>query len=444
MSAGWTDDRQETPTIANIGQGNRRGLGASLRHAVYALSNALDLVGIGDTAHGKRVAIMAAECAAAMRASAEDRAFVFDLGLLHDIGVSTTETHRHLLSEFDWECAQDHCDAGYALLHDFSPLSRFALPIRYHHTRWDALAAAGLDAETARWANLIYLVDRVDTLVAPHHADGALLMHASRIRERIAEFAGTFFSPDLVKAFLTASRSEAFWLNLEPRGIPAYLAEMLEHGQIYAASTAELKQLAFIFSCIVDAKSPFTAEHSSGVARLARWLAERLGVSAENCDKIEIAGLLHDIGKLRIPDEILDKPARLDERERQIMNAHSFETYQILRWIPGFDEIARWAAYHHEKPSGDGYPFRLSAEEMPLEARILRIADIFQAMVQDRPYRQGLSALAVRDFMMDMARQGRADAGIVNVLLVDMEGALAAARPVWSAQPIHARVTRQP
>lgn len=114
------------PNLVSLDQKNRRGLGTSLRHAVYALSNALDLVGIGDTAHGKRVAIMAAECAAAMHVSAADKAFAFDLGLLHDIGVSTTETHRHLLSEFDWESAQDHCEAGYALLHDFLPLARFA------------------------------------------------------------------------------------------------------------------------------------------------------------------------------------------------------------------------------------------------------------------------------------------------------------------------------
>ena len=414
----------------NSNHKNGQGLRTSFRHAVYALSNALDLVGIGDTAHGKRVAIMAAECATAMHASAADRAFAFDLGLLHDIGVSTTETHRHLLSKFDWESAQEHCDAGYELLHDFQPLAKFALPIKYHHTRWDVLSTAGLDSETARWANLIYLVDRVDTLAAPHYANGALLMQASEIRAQIAGFSSTFFSPELVDVFLTASRSEAFWLNLEPRGILSYLSEMIEYGVAYTASMDELKQLAFIFSCIVDAKSPFTAEHSSGVARVARWLAERLGVSAGNCDKIEIAGLLHDIGKLRIPDEILDKPAKLDEYERKIMNAHSFETYQILRWIPGFDEIAQWAAYHHEEPSGNGYPFHLAAEEMPLEARILRIADIFQAMVQDRPYRRGLSAPEVRDFMQDMARQERADAGVIDVLLADMEGALDAARPM--------------
>jgi HD-GYP domain-containing protein (c-di-GMP phosphodiesterase class II) len=86
------------------------------------------------------------------------------------------------------------------------------------------------------------------------------------------------------------------------------------------------------------------------------------------------------------------KNRRTDPHERSLINAHSFETYQILRHISGFEEIACWAAYHHEEPDGHGYPFHLSAASMSVEARILRVADIFQALAQDRPYRAGLSA----------------------------------------------------
>jgi len=404
-------------------------LHADLRHVIYALSDALDLVGIDDIAHGKRVGIMAAECAQAQGLPRAETAFLFDLGLLHDVGVSSTVTHGHLVAEFDWESSQEHCGVGYELLRDFAPLARMALPIRYHHTHWISLREQAIDPQIARWANLIYLVDRVDALAAPHYANGGLLMQTQSIREQIAGRAGSYFSPELVDVFLAASRSEAFWLNLEARGIQAYLADMLAQSQPYVASVRELKQLATIFSRIVDAKSPFTAEHSLGVARLARFLAERLGVCAENCDKIEIAGLLHDIGKLRVPDEILDKPAKLDERERKVMNTHSFETYQILRMIPGFEEIAPWAAYHHEEPGGNGYPFRLPAESLDLEARILRVADIFQAMAQDRPYRQGLSAAQVLKFLENLVRQGSIETGIVAVLAADMRGAMMAARP---------------
>jgi len=152
-------------------------------------------------------------------------------------------------------------------------------------------------------------------------------------------------------------------------------------------------------------------------------------VNPVNCDKIEIAGLLHDLGKLRVPDEILDKPSQLDEHERNIINAHSFETFQILRGIKGFEEIAVWAGYHHEQPGGGGYPFHVQGDILPLEARILRVADIFQAMAQNRPYRAGLSKEQVLDFMRGLVAQGRVEPEIFAVLEACADEAMDAARP---------------
>jgi len=151
-------------------------------------------------------------------------------------------------------------------------------------------------------------------------------------------------------------------------------------------------------------------------------------VSHANFDKIEIAGLLHDLGKLRVPDEILDKPSLLDERERKIINAHSFETFQILRGIKGFEEMAAWAGYHHEEPEGGGYPFHVRGDALPLEARILRVADIFQAMVQDRPYRAGLDKEQALDFMRGLVIQGRIDPAIFAALEACSDDAMVAAR----------------
>jgi len=399
-----------------------------LRHVIYALSDALDLVGIDDVGHGKRVAIMAAACGRTLGLGDAETTFLFDLGMLHDIGVSSTKTHGHLVAEFDWESSQVHCEVGYKLLRDFVPLAAMALPIRYHHTHWDKLRArVELDSTLARQANLVFLVDRVDALAAPHYADGSLMAQRSWIGDQIKANAGSFFAPELVEGFLAASASEAFWLQLEPRGIQAVMQDMLASHEPCNASAAELKQLAEIFSLIVDAKSSFTAEHSAGVARLSRLIAERMGVSPANCDKIEIAGLLHDLGKLRVPDDILDKPRQLDEHERNIINAHSFETFQILRNIKGFEEITPWAAYHHEEPDGSGYPFHVPNIDLPLEARILRVADIFQALAQNRPYRRGLTADAVLAFLEDLVAKGRVEAGIVATLAQDMPAAMVAA-----------------
>jgi len=402
---------------------------ADLKQVIYALSDALDLVGVDDVAHGKRVGIMAAECCRSLDWDPDRTTFMFELGLLHDIGVSSTRIHKHLVDEFDWEGSQKHAETGWMLLKDFSPLASMAAPIRYHHTRWDRLLAENIDPHIAQAANLTLLVDRVDAMAAPYYASHSVLLHTGDIRQEIRVRSGTYFSPTLAEAFLQASRTEAFWLNLEPRAVQSYLGDQLRQAHPFTATMDELRYLARIFALIVDAKSPFTAAHSLGVASLSRFLAERLGIEAETCDKIEIAGLLHDLGKLRVPDEILDKPAKLDRDERLSINTHTFETYQILRNISGFEEIACWAAYHHEEPDGSGYPFHLPLNAMPLEARIIRVADIFQAMAQDRPYRKGLAADEVIGFLNQLVEERRIDEEVVSIARQHVSEAMAAACP---------------
>ncbi|MFW9605141.1 MAG: HD-GYP domain-containing protein [Pseudomonas sp.] len=412
-------------------------INADLRQVIYALSDALDLVGVDDVAHGKRVGIMAAECAKTLNWPEKDIHFLFDLGLLHDIGVSNTVTHQHLIEEFDWAGSQTHAYVGYELLRDFAPLANMALPVKYHHTRWERLQAEGVAVDVALHANLILLVDRVDAMAAPYYANGRVLQQRAAIRHEIAQREGSYFAPELVRAFLTASDNEAFWLNLEPRAQANYLHDMQAQQHVaYQGTAADLRQLAEIFATIVDAKSAFTSTHSRGVAHVARRLAEYLGISAEQCEKLEIAGLLHDLGKLRIPDAILDKPGKLSDDERLVMNTHSFETLQILHNIHGFEEICFWAAHHHEEPGGHGYPFGVDGNELPLEAQILRAADIFQAMVQDRPYRRGLSREAVADFMATLQTEGRLPVLIGDMLQTHLDELIHLARLEEPSTPV--------
>ncbi|MGB0126665.1 MAG: HD domain-containing phosphohydrolase [Rhodocyclaceae bacterium] len=410
---------------------------ADLRRVIHALSDALDLVGVDDMAHGKRVGIIAAQCGRAAGLPEDDVSFLFDLGMLHDLGVSSTRTHGNLVGIFEWAEASRHCEVGYNLLRGFAPFAAMALPVRYHHTRWEKLCRLNLPKSVAWQANLTFLADRVDALAARYYADNSILMFSDEIRAKIGSYSGSFFAPELVELFLQAARADAFWLLLEPRSVQACLIDIAARSKAYPATTTELKQVAGIFASIVDAKTPFTAEHSLGVAHVARFLAERMGVSEESCDKLEIAGLLHDLGKLRIPDEILDKPGKLDPRERKIMNTHSFETFNILRNIPGFEDITAWAAYHHEEPGGTGYPFGLRGEDLALEARILRVSDIFQAMVQSRPYRSGMGREEVGPFMLKMAEDGKMDPTIVRVLLGAIDEALAVASPAFPSGNFH-------
>lgn len=393
----------------------------NVQQMVLTLSSAVDLVGVNDVFHGRRVGMMAVECARTLGWDEETRRQLFDAGLLHDCGVSSTREHHQLVNELDWEGSNLHCEKGYGLLRDFAPLAHLAPIVRYHHTHWEHMAGLRIEPRIAHHANLIHLVDRVDALAARYYQDESLLLHAGEIRDVISRYRNQFFAPDLVDAFLAASAPEAFWLLLDPAYIPQYVADMNASGVIRPGTLEELKQFAFLIARIVDAKSHFTAEHSLGVARLARFLGEQSGVTGERLEKLEIAALMHDIGKLQVPDELLDSSAVFSPENRSVMKKHSFATYQILRRIGGFEELALWAAEHHESLNGSGYPFHLQAGEIPHEARIIKVADIFQALAQRRPYRAPMPVPKILALLRTMQAAGEVDGAIVDLVALHSE-----------------------
>jgi len=395
-------------------------LAIDLRQLVITIAHTVDLVGVDDVLHGRRVGMLARELAIFMGWPEAEQQLLYDAGLLHDCGVSSTRVHHRLVVDLEWSGAEEHCVAGQDLLADFAPLAHLAPIIRYHHSRWEWLAQQTQLGDTARFANLIYLADRVDVLAAPYHADQTVLSHADEIRSRLAAERGCLFSPALVEAFEKFSEGEAFWLALQPDWVQQYQREMETHGKLEVIDWAQFKQCAEIFARIIDAKSPYTQRHSRGVSRLARHLAERLGLDTVTCEKIEVAGLLHDIGKLQIPDEIIEGPNALTPHEFDIMKSHSYGTLQVLKRLPAIEEIAQWAAFHHETPDGHGYPFHIGGTALPLEARIINVADVFQALAQERPYRKPMLPAEIMGVLQERADLGRADPGIVALVAADL------------------------
>jgi len=386
-----------------------------LGEVAFALSDALDLVGLSVVQHGKRVAHMADEVGAALGLTTVDRDDLFLAALLHDAGVSRSAVHRLLIDTFDWEESCKHCCDGAELLAAFPPFGRIARVVLRHHTHWDDPLMAAEDPTDALIANAIFLADRVDALCR-RSLGRDLLLARGEIRFVIGDLAGTYFAPDVVEAFRERSEPEAFWLMLESHHLERHLLERSHQLAPHLVTFHDLEGLALVFARIVDRKSSFTAEHSTGVARLARKLGELSGLPESDGERLYLAGLLHDLGKLRIPDEILDKQGPLDRAERATMEHHTFETWQILRRIGPLRGIAGWAAYHHEALDGHGYPFHRHGDEIPWAARLVAVADVFQALAQQRPYRGALPPREIVLELRKMVRSGKLDRDAVELV----------------------------
>lgn len=302
----------------------------------------------------------------------------------------------------------------------FDLLKTFADPILYHHTRWETLKDQDIPEETKIDANLLYLLDRADHLgqVTP---GVKWISKKDVVRHKINQFKGTYFHPDLTDSFLRSSENEAFWFSLEPLMLADFIEQRKKIEDDIYIPFDQLKNVAELFAQIVDAKSPFTAEHSSGVARIAMHLAEFAGLDKDTCLKIEVAGLLHDLGKLQVPDRVLENTGPLDSEDLSSMRNHSYLTYRILKKITGLEEIALWAANHHEALDGSGYPFRRKGSELSIESRILAIADIFQALAQDRPYRDAKPLEKIVSILDKHAQKGRLDTTLVEMVTANKE-----------------------
>lgn len=358
------------------------------------LSEALGLLGGRLVDHGKRVAYLALTLAAEMGFSQDDLDDLRLAALLHDAGISRQDDHERL-KDLDWPDVQDHCRLGAALLSVFPPLTRAADIIRRHHDRWTDLNASDVPEDVARLANLVCLADRIDFLI---DWDVELILDRHRVENEVHAMAGSFFDPRSLDALKRMSQVEVFWLKLYPHHLDTALIHF-RPPQPITVGLDDLEILASIFGTIVDNKSPYTKGHSIGVSQLCDLFANRLNLPDESVKKLRIAGFIHDLGKLAVPDSILEKPGSLNADEFQVVKRHPFETYYVLSAVPQLAEIRDWASFHHEKPDGSGYPFHLTEKDYTVEHIIVMMSDKIQALIQDRPYRPALEREEVLDIL---------------------------------------------
>ncbi|HVJ50780.1 HD domain-containing phosphohydrolase [Desulfitobacterium sp.] len=373
----------------------------SLIRRMWSFSKALDLALVDEEIekgfhaplgqrHGERVAYIALSLGKALKLSENDLIHVTMAGLLHDIGAVGGFRKFH----GDSRLIREHCILGAEIVSPFPDGDILAPAIRYHHEAPDINHSALKKdpKEVPFFAKILGLADRIDV-----HLSRGMLTKAEKdnLIFWVKEHEGSLFFAEVVPAFIEIAQQEAFWLDLEQANLMQIAFEKLGvNGDFPVSSPLEdqfTNILAHTFADLIDQKSAFTARHSQSVSETAERLAKVLGWEEKDIAEIRVAGLLHDLGKLSVPRRILDKPGHLDLDEIEVIRTHTYYTYRLLNEA-GFPlHVVRWAAYHHERLDGQGYPFALTKADLDTGSRLMTIADIFAALTEERPYRKALS-----------------------------------------------------
>ena len=309
---------------------------------------------------------------------------------------------------------QARCDRGAEIARMLFLSEQTAAAIRSLDEHWDGRGLPdGLGGEEIPLpARILCLAQTVEVF---HATGGVPAARAVATRRR-----GRWFDPALVDAFLRFCDDRDFWEALESPDVSHWEPPDLA----LAGDDARLDRIAEAFARVIDAKSPFTARHSQRVAEVADGIAVALGFDADERRTLRRAALLHDIGKLAISNRILDKPGKLTDEEFSAIRTHPVHTLRILERAPCFSDLAELAANHHEKLDGSGYPRGLDACSLDLPMRVLAVADVYEALTAERPYR---APLPVQEAL------GIIDRDVPERLDPDVRGAL----ELYIEAPVH-------
>lgn len=387
-----------------------------------ACSHALDCVEtelVHVTAkHAKRVAYMSVCTAKQMEIIGDSLQDLTACALLHDNALTQyirEEFHSNIEGAVSGGIVPAlgvHCVEGEKNIRDIPFNTDVRGVILYHHENADGSGPFGKKwTEVPVFARIIHLCDIIDQSLCSYKFDTDTW---DKLNAFLFDIEGHQADEECIGAFRHAF-SKPHFMSLRDDDLEERLWSLVPRTK-QELSFEQIKKLAEFFARIIDYKSPFTSTHSIGVAECAEQLSEYMGFDEETVQKMYLAGALHDIGKVAIGNEILEKPGRLTDNEFAVMKHHAAYTYYILSEIDDFEDIRDWAAFHHERLNGTGYPFGKKASELNTQERIMACADIYQALTESRPYKQGMPHDKACDILREMAGKGWLDAEIVSKL----------------------------
>lgn len=338
------------------------------------------------------------------------------LAILHDNGLTEKAlrggekleptTKRKFLERF-----KEHCTIGEENIIEFPFLTDVEGVIKYHHENYDGTGFFKLKGEEIPiMAQIISLADKLDT---EFNLKEGYKDKEEDILEYLKQKENKYFSTKILNAFYNIAKFTGFSLDLKDQLIGKAINRNLDSFN-RNLSYEEIRKVTQVFSKIIDFKSKFTAEHSQGLCEKVQIMSDYYKKGRKEKIMLMIAADLHDIGKLVVPNGILEKPAGLTDEEFKVMKTHTYYTRICLESLKGFEDITEWASNHHEKLNGSGYPYGFDRERLDFNSRMMGCLDIYQALIEDRPYRKGMEHDRVINILRDMASQDLIDGDIVE------------------------------
>lgn len=381
---------------------------------VMCLSKAIDLVSPDVSGHHIRVAYIAYKIAKQYGLSKKQIDNLVIAACIHDIGGINLEERTDIL-KFDYKSDGTHEEIGYHYTKESKMFCDIADIIRYHHKDFNYKTKDG--KKTPVESQILNLADRIDAYT---NKKENILQQVDDIVEKVNKKAGKSFDLKHIEAFKLVSENESFWLYLISNDLATLLKKEVKLTN-KNLNIEDYYDLAKWFSTFIDFRSEFTTIHSMGVAHSARIIAQKIKLSPLEVKLVEISGFLHDIGKLAVPNSILEKNGKLEKEEFSIIKTHTFYTYNTLKVIKQFNNINKYASYHHEHLDGTGYPFHIKGKKMLTGSRILCVADIITAISEDRPYRKGMEKDKIINILEKNGDDKYLDSKIVKIAIDNID-----------------------
>jgi putative nucleotidyltransferase with HDIG domain len=384
------------------------GISINLGNILLSLSESIDLANKNSVQHQLRTAFVALELARYLNLDDETIKDLFIAALLHDIGKEIDSKEN-----IDYEL---QCIRGKNIVGQVKILKQTSEIIRYHYLDWKDWRGV-IDKPITMSSQILLLANFVDMMI---NRNRFILHQVDNVWNELSKLENGVLSSKVVGAFKVISKKEEFWLDLTSYRLYSILLNNgpLRNKEIYLDQIGEISEL---FKNIVDFKSKYTITHTTGVSACAEILGKLFGLTELEVETIGIAANFHDLGKLIVPNSILEKNGELSKPELELVKSHPYYTYQVLSSIDGLYQIVPWASYHHEKLDGTGYPFHCSAKDLDTGARIIAVSDIFISRIEKKAYRDRMEKTEIYNMMKKMGRNNLIDIKFVDLLFENLE-----------------------